>query len=92
MSSAFRDSGCVIMKMISSTSRMSIIGTTLTRPRSPLPSCLPIDMSFFSFLPLGRTDRRCRGSVIAAITRTPDWPCDLDGLLYPGRTSAGCRP
>src|SRR5262245_5848108 len=40
-SMAIRDSGCVIMKMISSTSRMSIIGTTFgsaeTCPRSPPP-------------------------------------------------------
>src|SRR3954449_3951309 len=38
---AIRESGCVIMKMISSTSRMSIIGTTFgsedTAPRSPPP-------------------------------------------------------
>src|SRR6476659_7458195 len=40
-SMAIRESGCVIMKMISSTSRMSIIGTTFgsddTAPRSPPP-------------------------------------------------------
>src|SRR4026209_330257 len=38
---AIRESGCVIMKMISSTSRMSIIGTTFgsddTSPRAPPP-------------------------------------------------------
>src|SRR6476469_4312326 len=40
-SMAIRESGCVLMKMISSTSRMSIIGTTFgsddTAPRSPPP-------------------------------------------------------
>src|SRR5574339_484056 len=38
---AIRESGCVIMKMISSTSRMSIMGTTFgsdeTSPRAPPP-------------------------------------------------------
>src|SRR6185503_10612928 len=46
MSSAFRDSGCVIMKMISSTSNTSIIGVTLMSEFTPpeLPAVIAISL------------------------------------------------
>ena len=72
-SSAIRESGCVIMKMISSTSSTSIIGVTLMSdctPRRMPPRSSPC--YFFSFLSCRpRTDRCSFGSVMAAITRTP---------------------
>src|SRR6266567_2026583 len=47
MSSAFRASGCVIMKMISSTSSTSIIGVTLMSDLTAvtLALSLPVDMA-----------------------------------------------
>src|ERR671911_3198155 len=62
-SSAIRDNGWVIMKMISSTSRMSIMGTTLgseeTSPRAcPVPPAISLLLFFF-----GAEQRRLRGGL-----------------------------
>src|SRR6185295_13991264 len=80
-SSAIRESGCVIMKMISSTSKISIIETTLgsaeRSPRAPPP---PPAISVLLLLggeqttALGLSDRRHHPD-----TRSP---CGFHGLLH----------
>src|SRR4029453_12289646 len=69
MSSAFRASGCVIMKMISSTSNTSIIGVTLMSWFTPAELPAVIAMSLFlllgalllSLLEQASRDRLCDG-------------------------------
>src|SRR5688572_3164458 len=79
-SSAIRESGCVIMKMINSTSKMSIIGTTLgsfeSSPRAfPPPPAISVLLLLGEHTTgLGLGDRRHHADTSS--------PCGLHGLLH----------
>ena len=91
---AIRESGCVIMKMISSTSSTSIIGVTLmsdVTPRWSLRRSSPC--YFFSFLSSSAEQpRRCFGSVMAAMTRTPARRAVSTASWILRVLAAPCRP
>src|SRR4029077_16796082 len=80
-----RDRGCVIMKMISSTSRMSIMGTTFgsdVRVDEPPPTDMPMLLALLLLLCLFGGEEPAVAVGHSGDDPYASRPGDLDGLLH----------